>query len=129
MLQNGEADISARSIRPAVIALIPNPCPDCERLLSSMAPQVGSFGVSLVAVGGPDQGFELDSLSDSLGSTHLVTLTDPGERLRSTYGLTGTTLLLVRADGAVVDVVRNPAPGMRLESALVELVPGVGTGT
>jgi hypothetical protein len=32
-------------------------------------------------------------------------------------------LLLVRNDGVVVDVVREPSPDTRLESALVDLAP------
>ena len=46
----------------------------------------------------------------SSAPTRLATLTDPTNGLRGTYGLTGVTLLLVRDDGVVVDIVRNPAP-------------------
>jgi hypothetical protein len=129
VLQNGESGIAAQSLRPAVIALIPGSCPDCSELLTSVAPQVGSFGVPLVAVGSADQSAQLDQLSDAVGALRLVTLVDKEQRLRQVYGLTGTTLLLVRADGVVVDVLRDVAPGVQLEGALVDLVPGVGYGT
>ncbi|HEX5017824.1 MAG TPA: hypothetical protein VFX15_09595 [Actinomycetes bacterium] len=129
VLETGEADLEAQSIRPAVIALVPAGCLDCEQLMSTIAPQVGSFGLSLVAVAGPGQDDQLATLSDIVGANRLVTLTDPEEQLRSVYGLTGLTLLLVRADGVVVDILRDPPPNLRLESALVNLVPGVGADT
>jgi hypothetical protein len=129
VLQNGDAAVTAQSIRPAVIAIVPDPCVDCEELLAGLAPQVGSFGVPLVAVGASNQALQLDSLSDALGTTRLTTLTDPQERLRSVYGSTGTILVLVRDNGVVESIVHNPLPGVRLESVLVDLVPGVGFGT
>jgi hypothetical protein len=129
MLQNGESGISAQSLRPAVIAIIPASCFDCDQLLTTLAPQVGSFGVPLMAVGGPEQAAQLDALSDAVGSSRLITLIDNEQTLRTVYSATGTTLLLVRADGALVDVIRDPAPGVPLDSRLVELVPGVGHQT
>ena len=129
VLRDGDAPITAQSVRPAVIALVPDPCDECPTLLSTLAPQVISFGVDLVAVGSSDQVSQLQSLKGEVGPTRLHTLNDPAGGLRSVYGLTGITLLLVRNDGVVVDVVRDPTPTMRLESALVDLVPGVGLGT
>jgi hypothetical protein len=129
VLQNGESGIAAQAIRPAVIALIPASCPDCSELLTSIAPQVGSFGASLVAVGGENQSAQLGQLSDAVGASRLVTLVDRAQRLREVYGSAGITLLLVRTDGVVVNVLRNAAPGLRLEGDLVGLVPGVGYGT
>lgn len=127
LLQNGDATLTAQSLRPAVIAVIPPDCAECAELLTALAPQVGSFGVPLIAVGGPTQAEQLGELADAVGSTRLITLTDPSQRLRATYGTAGATLLMVRDDGVVVDAVRDPLPGVRLESALVELVPGVGS--
>jgi hypothetical protein len=129
VLQNGESGISAQSLRPAVIALVPSACPSCADLMASLAPQVGSFGVPLVAVGGADQTAQLDQLTDAVGTSRLVTLIDTQQTLRRVYGQAGTTLLLVRADGVVVNVLRGATPGIHLESALVDLVPGVSYGT
>jgi hypothetical protein len=129
VLQNGENGITAQSLRPAVIAIVPAGCSDCAQVLTGLAPQVGSFGVPLVAVGGPEQTEELDQMSDAVGSSRLITLVDADQTLQTVYGTGGTTLLLVRADGAVADIVHDPAPGVTLESQLVELVPGVGHQT
>ncbi len=129
VLQNGEASVTAQSVRPAVIALVAEGCVDCEELLTNVAQQAESFGVPLVAVGSPGQAEQLDALADTVGTSRLITLTDPANRLRQVYGLTESTLLLVRADGAVVDVLGDPLANVRLESTLIDLVPGVGTET
>jgi hypothetical protein len=129
VLQNGESGVLAQSLRPAVIALVPASCSDGAELVTQLAPQVGSFGVPLVAVGAAGQADQLDQLSAAAGTSRLVTLIDSEQRLRDVYGMAGTTLLLVRADGVVADVVDNAAPGIHLESDLVDLVPGVGSGT
>jgi hypothetical protein len=129
VLQDGSTSVAARALRPAVIALVPPECDECAELLTTLAPQVGSFGVSLVAVGDPQQAAQLTALATEVGATRLATLTDPPNALRATYGLTGVTLLLVRDDGVVLDVVRNPTPDTHIEAALVKLVPSTGTGT
>lgn len=128
-LEDDGRPLAARSLRPAVLALVPPDCPECPDLLTGIAPAVGSFGVSLVAVGTQDQRAQLDGLASTVGSTRLSTVTDPADRLRGTYGLTGITLVLVRDDGVVVDVVRNPPPDVHLEPALNELVPATGSST
>jgi hypothetical protein len=127
-LQDGSTPVSARSLRPAVITLVPAECDECTELLTALAPQVGSFGVSLVAVAGPQQAAQLVALTEEVGASRLSTLTDPTNGLRATYGLTGVTLLLVRDDGMVVDIVRDPTPDTHIEAALVELVPSAGIG-
>jgi len=129
VLQDGSTPVTARSLRPAVLALVPSECDECSELLTTLAPQVSSFGVSLVAVGDPQQAAQLAGLKGGVGPTRLATLTDPTNGLRAAYGLTGVTLLLVRDDGVVVDVVRNPTPDTHIEAALVELVPSSGIGT
>jgi len=124
VLQNGESTLAAQSIRPAVIAVVPPACPDCEDLLRSLSPQAGSFGVPLIAVGGPGQGDQLAALSDAVGSARLVTLTDADRTLTSTYGTKGTTLVVVGSDGVVTDVMHDPAPTVPIAPDLVDIVPG-----
>ncbi len=129
VLQNGSAAITARSLRPAVIAVVPADCDECATLLSTVAPQVGSFGFPLVAVGAPEQIDQLAALAETVGGTRLATLTDPQGALRTAFGGTGVTLLLVRDDGVVVQVVRDPTPDTRIEAALVEMAPAAGLNT
>jgi len=126
VLQDGASTVSARSLRPAVVVLVPSDCDECAELLTTLAPQVGSFGYALVAVGTPGQDDQLAALAESVGTTRLATLTDPQNELGAAYGFTGATVVLVRNDGVVVDVVRDATPGTRIEGALVDMAPAVG---
>jgi hypothetical protein len=126
-LANGEAELAAQSIRPAVIVVVPSPCPECEQLLSTLAPQAATFGVPLVAVGATGQSVQLDQLSDavsSAGKSRLVTLTDTRGVLASTYGQTTPTVVVVGADGVVTDVIKDPVPDLSVEADLVGVAPG-----
>jgi hypothetical protein len=129
VLQDGATPIAALSLRPAVIALVPEPCDECQDLLTTVVEQAGSFGVPTVVVGRSDQAAQLAALSEAAGPMQLRALTDPANTLRASYGLTGITLLLVRDDGVVVDVVRDPTPETRLEGGLVQLAPAGTTQT
>lgn len=126
VLQDGETVRSARSLRPAVLVLVPPDCDDCAGLLATLAPQVGSFGYSLVAVGTAGQEGQLAALVDSVDTTRLATATDPDGALGSAYSSTGPTIVLVRDDGVVIDVVRDAIPDTRIEGSLVDLAPAAG---
>lgn len=125
----GSTPVSAQSLRPAVLALVPPSCPTCAELLASIEPDIHSFGVSLAVVGGSGQAAQLDALSAAVGPTRLATVTDPAGALASTYQADGVTLLLVRDDGVLLDVVRDPPPGVHLQADLVDLVPAIGLST
>ncbi|MEO8556457.1 MAG: hypothetical protein ABI474_07275 [Actinomycetota bacterium] len=125
-LQDGGATIPARALRPAVIVVVPPACDECAELLTTLAPQVASFGYSMVAVGAPGQEQQLTALAETVGTTRLATLVDQQGTLRAAYGLTGSTIVLVRNDGVVVDVVRDPTPETRIEGALVSMAPAAG---
>ena len=126
VLQDGQTAVSARSLRPAVVVVVPADCDECAELLTTIAPQVASFGYAMVAVGAPGQEDQLSALAETVGTTRLATVIDPQDTLRATYGITGSTIVLVRNDGVVVDVVRDPTPDTRIESALVDLAPAAG---
>lgn len=126
VLQDGETVLAASSLRPAVMVLVPPDCDECSDLLATLAPQVGSFGYTLVAVGGPGQEDQLAALVENVGSTRLAAVTDQQNTLGSAYALTGATIVLVRDDGVVVDVVRDATPDTRIEGGLVDMAPAVG---
>ena len=124
VLQNGESTVAAQSIRPAVMVVVPPECADCEQLLESLSPQAGSFGVPLVAVGGPAQADQLAALTDAVGSARLVSLTDPDQVLASAYGPDTATVVVVGSDGLVTDVIHDPVPTVPIGPDLVDIVPG-----
>jgi hypothetical protein len=128
-LQDGSTDVSARSMRPAVLALLPRQCDECSAVLSALGPQVSSFGVPLIAVGAPEQSDQLADLVDTVGAARLATFTDADGTLSRAFAATDVTLLLVRNDGVVVDVVRDPTLTTHLEGTLVQLVPAGGSQT
>jgi hypothetical protein len=120
-LADGSSPVSARSVRPAIVALVPVDCEPCADLLREVRRQGAEFSLPVTLVGGSDQGAQLSDLERALGAYRLDVLTDPAGTLATTYGPTVLTLLLVRDDGVVADIVRDPPPDLRLESTLVSL--------
>jgi len=120
-LTDGTTPVAARSLRPSVIVLVPMACPGCAELVAEVRRQAAEFGLAVTLVGAPDQTAQLADLERSLGGLRIQTLTDPTKALATAYGPTAPTLLLVRDDGVVVDIVRDPAPGLRLEATLLGL--------
>ncbi|HVQ18648.1 MAG TPA: hypothetical protein VMT27_06385 [Actinomycetes bacterium] len=117
------AAVATRSLRPAVIALVPNACTSCLATLQEVRRQTSEFGLRLTLVGASEQAAQLGDLRAGLGTTRVDALTDPQQVLATTFasGLAPLTLLLVRDDGVVVDVVTDPHSGQRFEPMLVGL--------
>ena len=120
-LTQAGAPVAARSLRPAVIALVPDGCDRCADLFREVRRQGVEFGIPLTLIGGPDQVAQLSDLETSLGAFRLDVFIDPARAFATSYGPTVPTLLLVRDDGVVADIVPDPAPDLRLESTLVSL--------
>ena len=125
-LAEGTTPIAARAIRPAVIALIPSPCSQCVKLLQEVRRQATEYGLRLTIVGTADQVGQLGEIDRALGTIQLDVLIDSKRLLSRTYGSAVPTLLLVRDDGIVADIVRDPSDNLRLESALVGLFSDFG---
>ncbi|HVQ87649.1 MAG TPA: hypothetical protein VMT88_05645 [Actinomycetes bacterium] len=126
-LASGQTAIAARSLRPAVIALIPDTCDHCTELLKTIRLQATEYGLSLTIVGTTDQVGQLAELDRSLGSVRLEPLVDTTGQFTQPYAASALTLLLVRDDGVVADIVRNPSGSVRLEPVLVALSSNFGT--
>jgi hypothetical protein len=125
-LAESTTPIDARAIRPAVIALVPNPCSQCVRLLQEVRRQATEYGLRLTIVGTPDQAEQLADIDRALGTIQLDVLIDSKRQLSRAYGSAVPTLLLVRDDGVVADIVRDPPDNLRLESVLVGLFSDFG---
>jgi hypothetical protein len=69
---------------------------------------------------------QLAEIDRALGTIQLDVLIDSRRQLLEPYGTAVPTLLLVRDNGIVNDIVRDPANDMRLESDLVGLFSDFG---
>ena len=125
-LAESTTPIAASAIRPAVIALIPNPCSQCVKLLQEVRRQATEYGLRLTLVGTPDQAEQLAEIDRALGTILLDVLIDSKRELSQAYGSAVPTLLLVRDDGIVANIVRDPPDNLRLESVLVGLFSDFG---
>jgi hypothetical protein len=115
--------VAAQSLRPAVIALVPEDCIDCASLLREVGDQASQYQIPLTLVGPTSQGEQLADLASEVGTFRLDVLTDSSGAFRDAFGNAEPTLVLVRDDGVIVDVVRGVQQGDRLEPSLVKLVP------
>jgi hypothetical protein len=117
-----------RTIRPAVLIVVPPECVDCEDAISNVASQAREYTLPLVLAGTPEQQEQLRDLDRAGTGGGAVQLIDHDGVLGSSYQLTTSapTLVLVHADG-VVGAVLSAEPDARYESALVQLPrPGAG---
>ena len=122
-LSGGGDPVPSRSLRPAVVALLPDSCESCAELIREVRRQASEFGLPVSLVGPPVQTGQLTALEQELGSYRLDVLTDPQDAFQSAYGHTVPTLIMVGDNGVVADVVRNPTSTVRLESVLAGLSP------
>lgn len=115
-------DKAARSLPPAVLALLPIPC-RCSRLVDELSGQAAEFGLTLVLVAPASTDPELPGLV-SAGQRHgpVQAAYDAQGVLARDYAARGPTLVLVRDDGQVTGVERNAAPGQHREQMLRPLV-------
>ena len=126
-LADTSTPVAAQSLRPAVIALVPDECADCAALLRAVAGQASQYQIRLTLVGPTNQSEQLAGLASDLGAFRLDVLTDSSGGFRDTFGNASPTLVLVREDGVIVDVVRGVQEGDRLDPSLVQLVPSLGS--
>ncbi len=126
ILGEGTTPIESSAIRPAVIALIPNSCSQCVPLLQEVRRQATEYGLRLTIVGSADQAGQLAEIDRALGTIQLDVLIDSKRQLLQPYGNAVPTLLLVRDNGIVTDIVRDPPNDLRLESDLVGLFSDFG---
>ncbi len=120
-LMTDGVSIDARSLRPAVIALLPDSCPDCTAWLTDIRRQATEFSMDVTLVVAPEQIQQGLSLVRELGSVGVDLRVDESNTFSDTYGSGARTLILVRDDGVVIDILNNPDIGLRLEAELLPL--------
>lgn len=123
----GAGEVSARVLRPGVLALLPDGC-DCAVEAEQVIGQAASVRLPTHLVVAPESADDLQALRESRRLRPERVALDREGVLAETYDADtrGLTLLLVRADGVVTDVVRGFTEGQRLEPRLVDLARASG---
>ncbi|MHB8340915.1 MAG: hypothetical protein ACYDB7_07030 [Mycobacteriales bacterium] len=118
MLRTHGRPLASRDLpRPALLVLLPPQC-QCGPAVQQIANQAAELAVTLVFVSsGTDE-----SLADQYTTAspdYALPAVDPAGVLAATYRAGGQiTLVFVRTDGVVTDVLRGFRPGERLETRL-----------
>jgi hypothetical protein len=120
-LRTNAGAMSARDLRPALVALVPMHC-DCTDLLKSLAAQAGEVTVPLVVVAPANQDAEVDALPGQVHSGAAQAVFDLHGELAAAYAASGVTVLGVRPDATVNFVQRDIESGVRLEAWLSQMV-------
>jgi len=119
--------VDARSLRPALVVLLPTHC-DCAKLLDSLAAQAAEVQVQLVIVGPGPRDAEVAALPGQLHHGSVLAAYDAAGALASAYDASGVAALVVQRDGVVSYVNTDLTPTSRLELPLqAALLLGPGT--
>lgn len=123
------AHIGARTLRPALVVLLPAHC-DCVTLLDSLAAQAAEVQVQLVIVGVGSRDAEVAALPGQLHHGPVIAAYDDAGTLVSSFHASGVTALVVQRDGVVSYVQSDLTPSSRLELPLqAALLLGPGTSS
>lgn len=123
----GAGEVGARALRPGVLALVPNGCA-CPLEAEQVIGQAASVRLPTYLVAGPESADDVQALRESPRVRAQQAALDRQGVLADDYDADprGLTLLLVRADGVVADVVRGFREGQRLEPRLVDVARASG---
>jgi hypothetical protein len=109
--------VAARSLRPALIALLPAHC-NCAATVRSLAGQAEEVQLRLVVVAPDAPDAEIAALPGQLHYTDVVAAYDSGGRLATTYGSSAVTALILGRDGVVTYLQPDVTATTRLEGPL-----------
>jgi hypothetical protein len=111
---------SARSLRPAVLALVPLSC-HCQPVVDNLAREAGQFGLTLYVVAPISVNAEVDAMTSAVHGGHAIPAFDAAGSLAKTYAAHGVTAVLLRNDGVVTGVDRDMTTARRLGTRLADL--------
>jgi hypothetical protein len=112
--------VSARELRPAVLALVPLEC-GCMQTLDELSRQAQEYQLSFYLVGDPTQEQGLRRATAHIGNGTAFVAVDGGHALAEAYRAAGLTVILLHADGVVDEVPHNVHAGARLEFGMAGL--------
>ena len=105
-LTQGNVQISARDVRPAVVVLMPLHC-RCDGLLASFASQAAKKRTRLAVVAPGAKDAEVSALAGRLDRDRVIELFDSNAALAKAFDAQGVTVLAVEPDGIVAWVKRG----------------------
>ena len=114
--------VPMQSLRPALVALVPQHC-GCTPLLASLAGQAGEVRVKLVVVAPSAADAEVAALPGQLRTDQVLPVWDAGAMLASTYDASGVTVLVVAPDATVTYIGRDVVAGAHFDLQLLSLLP------
>jgi hypothetical protein len=115
-------ETSLRSLRPAVLALVPAGC-TCARAVQELVSQAAQAHVALYLVGTGNGVDQLGRLAATTGRRTAQVAEDVRNVLARTYQHSGLTAILVHADGSVAQVEPSLRPGLQLTTQFRQLSP------
>jgi hypothetical protein len=107
--QTGDRE-PARDLRPALLALLPQPC-GCAARVDQLAGQAAEVGVPLVVVAPAAVDAEVAALPGQSHRGKVLAAFDPVGALASTYAASGVTVLVLAPDATVTYIHRGTQPG------------------
>lgn len=120
VLSTGSTTISARELRPAVVALVPVGC-DCSKAVAALTREAAVSNVPVDLVGSSTQAHQLDQLVSETSPARARAFIDSKGDLIAAYAPTGLTVVPVYADGVTESVVRDYTAQTSLGATLAEL--------
>lgn len=115
------ASVALRTLRPALLALVPQPC-DCSELLGSLAAQADEVRIPLIVVAPQATDAEVAALYGRAHRGVVRPVFDAAGVLATTYAAHGVTIVGLAPDATVGFVFADVSQEQRLEGALLQLV-------
>lgn len=113
-------EMSLQEVRPALVAMVPTDCADCEPVLQSLLQQGREYGLRLV-LAGPAPAEELTGIDRRVLGGAATVVDDGTGALADAVEPSGVTAVLVDVDGTIGAVVRDVTADLRLEPLLSQL--------
>jgi hypothetical protein len=104
--RNGKR-VSLRTLVPAVLAWVPQPCSSCLAALKRLARQAAQAHVHLYLVGTARAAPGLPELASEVGQPSSQVLNDTTNAIVQAYSPVGLTAIMARSDGTVGGVIRG----------------------
>jgi hypothetical protein len=114
----GVLEVLARTLRPAVILLVPAACDGCNPTVESVLVQSRAHRMHLVLMGAPEQQTELAELARKGGGGQATVALDSTGDITTAYGDGTLTAVVVAPDGIVTAVEVGVTPNTQLDADL-----------